>query len=290
MTGYGKALVTVTGRNLTIEIRVLNSKQLDLNLKLPAFLRDHEAEIRSAVSRSLERGKVDLVVSAENTGEKLSFNVNRKLAAQYSGQLKELAHELGMEIPGEMLSLILRMPDVMENSAEELTPLEGSMVMKSLEDALEQTTAFRRQEGSVLEKDMLMRVQMILELLDSIAPHEAVRIDSIRERLGRNFSRVSEDNPAQQADPVRFEQELIYYLERIDFTEEKVRLLKHCEYFLETLNEQGNQGKKLGFVTQEMGREINTIGSKANDAAIQRLVVGMKDELEKIKEQLANIL
>lgn len=290
MTGYGKTLVAITGRNLNIEIRTLNSKQLDLNLKLPAFLRDREGEIRGAISRSLERGKVDFVVSVENTGEKLSFTINRKLAVKYHEQLKELAGDLATDMPDEMLSLILRMPDVMENSAEELTPLEGSMVMQSLEEALQQTVTFRRQEGSVLEKDLLMRVQMILELLDSIAPHESVRSDNIRERLGRNFSRFGEDNPTPPPDPVRFEQELLYYLERIDFTEEKVRLLKHCEYFLETLNEQGNQGKKLGFITQEMGREINTIGSKANDAVIQRLVVRMKDELEKIKEQLANIL
>ncbi len=290
MTGYGKTLVAITGRNLNIEIRTLNSKQLDLNLKLPAFLRDREGEIRGAISRSLERGKVDFVVSVENTGEKLSFTINRKLAVKYHEQLKELAGDLATDMPDEMLSLILRMPDVMENSAEELTPLEGSMVMQSLEEALQQTVTFRRQEGSVLEKDLLMRVQMILELLDSIAPHESVRSDNIRDRLGRNFSRFSEDNPTPPPDPVRFEQELLYYLERIDFTEEKVRLLKHCEYFLETLKEQGNQGKKLGFITQEMGREINTIGSKANDAVIQRLVVRMKDELEKIKEQLANIL
>lgn len=290
MTGYGKTLVAITGRNLTIEIRTLNSRQLDLNLKLPAFLRDREGEIRSAVSHLLERGKVDLVVSAEHTGEKLNYTINRKLALKYHEQLKELTRELGAEEPADILSLLLRMPDVMENSAEELTPLEGSIVMKSLEEALEQTVAFRQQEGSVLEKDLLMRVQTILELLDSIAPHEAGRSDSIRDRLGRNLSRFSEDNPAQQPDPVRFEQELLYYLEKSDFTEEKVRLLKHCEYFLETLNEQGNQGKKLGFVTQEIGREINTIGSKANDAVIQRIVVSMKDELEKIKEQLSNIL
>jgi uncharacterized protein (TIGR00255 family) len=290
MTGYGKASVATPGYNLTVEIKALNSKQLDLNLKLPSFLREKEMELRNLVSQRLERGKVDLLITTEATGENSGNFINRAIFRQYYQELTTVAAELGVSSPPDIMSIVIRMPDVMITGKDETLPADPELLLNCFDEALLQVVAFRQQEGKTLEDDMLQRVHAILQLLDQIAPHEKQRVTSVRERMIREFARYSEEGSGPVADQNRFEQELIYYLEKLDFTEEKVRLWKHCGYFLETLKESGNQGKKLGFVTQEMGREINTIGSKANDADIQRLVVQMKDELEKIKEQLGNIL
>jgi uncharacterized protein (TIGR00255 family) len=290
MTGYGKTSIGISGRNLTIEVKTLNSKQLDLNLKIPGYLKEKEFEIRAMITQKLERGKVDFFIGTEVTGESLSFGINHDLAKKYYAQIKSLSDGLGIETHTDLISLLLRMPDVMETSKDELTENDWTVLCGSIQEALAIADNFRVEEGKILESDMLMRVQSILQHLDAIVPHEKRRITGVRERMLREFSKYGEDGANPPADQNRFEQELIYYLEKLDITEEKVRLLKHCEYFLETLHEAGSQGKKLGFVTQEMGREINTIGSKANDADIQRIVVQMKDELEKIKEQLGNIL
>jgi uncharacterized protein (TIGR00255 family) len=290
MTGYGKAVLDITGRKLTIEIKTLNSKQLDLNLKIPGYFRDKEWEVRGLLTQRFERGKIDFFIGTEVTGEMLSYSINRALAKKYFDELKSLATDLHVECPEESLSLILKMPDVMQTSRDELDDHDWVSITGAMHDAIAQADMFRINEGKVLEDDIKCRVQAILQHLKSIEPFETRRIIELREKLLRDFSKYSGDFTNSAPDQNRFEQELIYYLEKLDITEEKVRLMKHCLYFLETLEEAVSQGKKLGFVTQEMGREINTIGSKASDADIQKIVVQMKDELEKIKEQLGNIL
>jgi uncharacterized protein (TIGR00255 family) len=290
MTGYGKAVLDITGRKLTIEIKTLNSKQLDLNLKIPGYFRDKEWEVRGLLTQRFERGKIDFFIGTEVTGEMLSYSINRALAKKYFDELKSLATDLHVECPEESLSLILKMPDVMQTSRDELDDHDWVSITGAMQDAIAQADMFRINEGKVLEDDIKCRVQAILQHLKSIEPFETRRIIELREKLLRDFSKYSGDFINSAPDQNRFEQELIYYLEKLDITEEKVRLMKHCLYFLETLEEAVSQGKKLGFVTQEMGREINTIGSKASDADIQKIVVQMKDELEKIKEQLGNIL
>ena len=290
MTGYGKTVLDITGRKLTIEIKTLNSKQLDLNLKIPGYLREKEWEVRAMLAQRFERGKIDFFIGTEVTGEMLSYSINHALAKKYHEELKTLAHEINEDCSAEMLSLVIKMPDVMQTSRDELGEHEWEPVSAAIEKAITATDTFRSDEGKALEADMLGRVHVIAKLLEAIEPYETRRISDLRERLLRDFSKYTGDFNGSAPDQNRFEQELIYYLEKLDFTEEKVRLMKHCRYFLETLQEAASQGKKLGFVAQEMGREINTIGSKASDAEIQKIVVQMKDELEKIKEQLGNIL
>ena len=290
MTGYGKAAIEITGRKLTIEIKTLNSKQLDLNLKIPGYFREKEWEVRTLLTQKLERGKIDFYIGTEVTGEMLSYSINHSLAKKYHEELKMLSLELNEECPADMLSLVVKMPDVMQTSRDEMNENDWEFISGAVSEAVAQVDEFRISEGRILEDDMLKRVHSIMQLLDSIQPYEINRIKELRERLLRDFSNYKGDFNGSAPDQNRFEQELIYYLEKLDITEEKVRLQKHCQYFLETLHESVSQGKKLGFVTQEMGREINTIGSKANDSEIQKIVVQMKDELEKIKEQLGNIL
>ncbi len=290
MTGYGKATIEITGRKLTIEIKTLNSKQLDLNLKIPGYFREKEWEVRTFLTQKLERGKIDFYIGTEVTGEMLSYSINHSLAKKYHEELKSLSQELNEECPADMLSLVVKMPDVMQTSRDEMNENDWEFISAAVTEAVAQVDEFRINEGKILEDDMLKRVHSIMQLLDSIEPYEINRIKELRERLLRDFSKYKGDFNGSAPDQNRFEQELIYYLEKLDITEEKVRLLKHCQYFLETLHESVSQGKKLGFVTQEMGREINTIGSKANDSEIQKIVVQMKDELEKVKEQLGNIL
>lgn len=290
MTGYGKALVEIPGRKLIIEVKTLNSKQFDLALKLPGFFRNKEIEVRTLISQKLERGKIEVFIFTENSGESPSFSINHALAKKYHDELKSLLKEFRDSCSGGILPLVLKMPDVMQTSREDMTEEDWLAISTGIDQAVEQVDNFRHEEGKVLEDDILKRVQLILGLLDEIEPFEKKRMAELRERMLKDFSKYSGDFNGSAPDQNRFEQELIYYFEKLDITEEKVRLLKHCQYFLETLNEPQSQGKKLGFVTQEMGREINTIGSKASDAEIQKIVVQMKDELEKIKEQLGNIL
>lgn len=290
MTGYGKAVLDITGRKLTIEVKTLNSKQLDLNLKIPGYFREKEWEVRGILTQRFERGKIDFTIGTEVTGEMLSYSINFPLAKKYHEELKSLAHELNEDCPEDILSMVLKIPDVMQTSRDELSQHDWESILVAMNDAISQADAFRVHEGSILEADMKNRIHIILQLLEEIGPYEKRRITDLRERLVRDFSKYSGDFNGSAPDQNRFEQELIYYLEKLDITEEKVRLKKHCQYFLETMLEAVSQGKKLGFVTQEIGREINTIGSKASDAGIQKIVVQMKDELEKVKEQLGNIL
>jgi uncharacterized protein (TIGR00255 family) len=291
MTGYGKAVAELPGKKLLIEIKSLNSKGLDLSVKLPGALREKEMEIRALLSQRLERGKVELNVSAEKSADIASYSINKSLFLQYYRELKSILSELKEEDRDGLLPVILNIPDVLQNEKAEFVETDWAILAEGIETALKSVQEFRSVEGSILETDMRARVQLILDLLNSIDPFEQNRLNDIRERIRTGFQNITKSDLLQtMPDENRFEQELIYYIERLDITEEKVRLKKHCNYFIETLNEPNSQGKKLGFVSQEMGREINTIGSKANDAGIQKIVVQMKDELEKIKEQLLNIL
>ena len=286
MTGYGKAVAKLNGKSITLEIRSLNSKQLDMNLRLHPALRDNEPEIRAVVNRMLERGKVELTGNIDFTGTDLPAVINRPVAVSYYKELSSIARELGAS-EENLLSVVMKMPEVTRLSKEEITVEEWNSIFASLNDALQQLNEFRKHEGELLERDFILRIKTIQSLLAEVEPFEQNRNLQLREKLRNNFADFIDNN---NFDTNRFEQEIIYYLEKLDITEEKVRLAKHCKYFLETLVEDASNGRKLSFVSQEIGREINTMGSKANDADIQKLVVRMKDELEKIKEQLANIL
>ncbi|GAP43515.1 TIGR00255 family protein [Lentimicrobium saccharophilum] len=286
MTGYGKAVAKLNGKSVTLEIRSLNSKQLDMNLRLHPALRDNEPEIRAVVNRMLERGKVELTGNIDFTGTDLPAVINRPVAVSYYNELSSLARELGAS-EENLLSVVMKMPEVTRLSKEEITVEEWNSIFTSLNEALQQLDEFRKHEGELLERDFILRIKTIQSLLAEVEPFEQNRNLQLREKLRNSFADFIDNN---NFDTNRFEQEIIYYLEKLDITEEKVRLAKHCKYFLETLIEDASNGRKLSFVSQEIGREINTMGSKANDADIQKLVVRMKDELEKIKEQLANIL
>jgi uncharacterized protein (TIGR00255 family) len=291
MTGYGKALAELPGKKLIIEIKSLNSKGLDLSVKLPGAFREKEMEIRTLLSQRLNRGKIELYVAAEKSPDTTAYSINKPVFFQYYMELKSLLSDLKEEDQGRLLPAILKIPDVLQNEKAEFEETDWNKIAEGIENALISVEEFRSAEGLILESDMRLRVQLILDLLNSIVPFEENRLKDIRDRIRTGFQNVTQSDLLQtKPDDNRFEQELIYYIERLDITEEKVRLKKHCDYFMETLNESASQGKKLGFVCQEMGREINTIGSKANYAGIQKIVVQMKDELEKIKEQLLNIL
>ena len=289
MTGFGKAVAEIPGKKLTIEVKTLNSKGLDLNLKIPAWLRVNELEIRNSLA-TLKRGKIELLISSESTGEQIKFSINKPLALKYHQELKALQDDLSEASSEELLPLVLKMPDIYLTSKEEIDSAAWDMVWSEIERAIKEADSCRTNEGSVLEKDILARIEAILTLLKQIEPLENERKERVRLNLRNELDAFSSSNGAPQPDQNRFEQELIYYLEKMDFTEEKVRLKKHCDYFLQTMNEKESQGKKLGFICQEMGREINTLGSKASHAEIQKIVIQMKDELEKVKEQLLNIV
>jgi uncharacterized protein (TIGR00255 family) len=291
MTGYGKAIAEFPGRKMAIEVKSLNSKGLDLTVKLPGVFRDKEMEVRNLLSQQLERGKIELYISAEKSSETAYYSINKPVFVQYYNELKTLLAEMNDPARENLASLILRIPDVLQNDKADFTETDWMLFGSGIEAAVNQLKEFRQQEGFVLETDIRNRLNIIVSLQESLDPLEKTRIHEIREKMRNGFENLAKQESIQQKiDANRFEQELIYYLEKLDITEERVRLKKHCDYFLETIGDVHSQGKKLGFIAQEIGREINTIGSKANDAAIQKIVVQMKDELEKIKEQLLNIL
>ncbi len=285
MTGFGKSIAEYGNKRINVEIKSLNSKQTDINLKIPYLYREKEIEIRNILSQKLERGKIDCIIFLENNADASNITINKSLALKYYQELNSLATEIN-ETHNDILNILVKMPDVIKAEKEELDENEWNEILKALHDAIDKADKFRKQEGDLLKLDFIKRNNLILQLLSEVEPFEKNRIENIRQRINNDITTFLNSD---KIDPNRFEQELIYYIEKIDFTEEKVRLKKHCNYFTETLNE-GSAGKKLGFVVQEMGREINTLGSKANDFDIQRIVVIMKDELEKIKEQLSNIL
>ena len=283
MTGYAKTQCTLGEKKLNIEIKTLNSKQLDLIVKLPPLLRSHELDLRAMLAQ-LERGKVECIITEEATQSADSFN--EALLCSRFDALQRVARSRGTD-DNHLLSSLATMPDIWSTAQEgNLTEEEWQLLSDSMQQAIAQCDAFRSHEGNVLETDFHRHVDLIEEMLGKIPAYEAERIDTAKERIHRWMAEAA----VKDVDENRFEQELIYYLEKLDITEEKVRLQKHIDYFRQTMANEPSCGKKLGFVAQEMGREINTTGSKANHVEIQRLVVVMKDELEKIKEQLGNVL
>jgi uncharacterized protein (TIGR00255 family) len=289
MTGFGKSERELAEKKITIELRSLNSRQLDINLKLPAIYRDKENLLRNEIAQKLNRGKIDAVIYIDNTGTDAVPRINSKVVKFYAEQLLSTGRELGMEAddPLEIMKLAMRMPDTLTNERTEPDENEWNMVYSCFLEAIEQTDHFRIQEGKALETDLVDRITTIGQLLSSIAGFEQGRIENIRKKLHQNLNEFFNNS---SIDRNRLEQELIFYLEKLDITEEKVRLQNHIDFFRETLKSNEQAGKKLGFIAQELGREINTIGSKANDFNIQKIVVQMKDELEKIREQSLNLL
>lgn len=286
MTGFGKAIVETSGKNISVEIRSLNSKQTDINTRIPWVYKEKEIELRNILSRELERGKIDLFIFVDILEDQNVPVINKSVVKNYYRQLNDIAGELYIDSPDQLLPVIMRLPDTLRTEKEKLSEKEWKILQDLIKDAIGMIDDYRKEEGKAMETDIITRITNIQSFLDDIEPHEKQRIVTLREKLVNNLSSI----PNQNIDMNRFEQELIFYLEKLDLNEEKVRLKKHCDYFLETINAGNSNGKKLGFISQEIGREINTIGSKANDATIQKIVVKMKDELEKIKEQVLNIL
>lgn len=281
MTGYGKAVLQLPSKKLTIEIKSLNSKNLDLNTRMPSVYREKELDIRKLIANQLERGKVDFSIFLEVTGEETSTQLNTPVVKQYMKQLKEVVN--GDET--ELLKMAVRFPDALNTEREEIDENEWHQVENSIAEVLKAIDLYRLDEGKVLESDFAQRITSIGELLEKVVAIDPERITAVRERLQKAI-----DDLKENIDQNRFEQELIYYIEKYDITEEKVRLKNHLDYFMSSLHSDDSNGKKLGFIAQEIGREINTIGSKSNYAPMQKIVVQMKDELEKIKEQLLNVL
>ncbi len=281
MTGYGKSVLQLPNKTISIEIKSLNSKSLDLNMRMPSIYRSKELGLRKLIASKLNRGKVDFSLFFEAAGEATHANVNPTVVKKYMKQLEELA--TGSEI--QRLQMAIKMPDAISTEREDINESEWADIQNEILNALENIGSYRLEEGNVLELDFTKRITIISNLLEQVLEIDPERITNVRERLHKGVSELKE-----KYDENRFEQELVYYIEKFDITEEKVRLQNHLEYFIKTLNSEDSNGKKLGFISQEIGREVNTIGSKANFAPMQKLVVQMKDELEKIKEQLLNVL
>ena len=281
MTGFGKHVVQLPSKKITVELKSLNSKNLDINARMPQAYREKELELRKMIADTLVRGKVDFGLYVEITGEETTAEVNQGVVKKYMEQLSRIAH--GDEV--KLLELALRMPDTLKTDKDDIDPAEYEAIREAMSKALEEISRFRSEEGKVLERDFVQRIKNLDTLLEEVKKMDPERLGTIREKLDRAVADLK-----VEVDANRFEQELTYYLEKYDITEEKVRLANHLNYFDTTLHSEDSNGKKLGFIAQEIGREINTIGSKANYAPMQQLVVQMKDELEKIKEQMLNVL
>ena len=284
MTGYGKATASYLDKRISVEIRSLNSKSLDLNVRYAPIYKELEGSIRSLIGESLDRGKVDVNINIDGTGSAKNYTVNQDLAVAYYKDLKQINEAIG-EKSEDYLSLILRMPDIYINEKEELLEEEKEWLLNLVKVAAEDINVFRRQEGIALENEFTDRIEDIRRLLLEVPKYENERIETIRERMRKSL----DDLETKSYDDNRFEQEMIFYIEKLDVSEEKMRLMNHLDYFLETMVLPSG-GRKLGFISQEIGREINTLGSKSNHAEMQKLVVDMKDNLEKIKEQILNTL
>ncbi len=287
MTGYGKGICELKDKIVTIEAKALNSKQLDIYTRTPPVYREKDLEIRNIVSQKLKRGKIEITITIEITDAKNTGKINFPVVKEYFEQFEKLGNELNIDYKNDILQVIMRLPEALQLDKEELEKEEWESVENALLAALNSVDEFRQQEGNALKDDILQRVENITHILEQLPPFEEDRMNQVRQRISASLNEVTE---ADKIDSNRFEQELIYYLEKLDINEEKVRLKNHCDFFKEVSTIKEPIGKKLGFISQEMGREINTIGSKANHTEIQRLVVLMKDELEKIKEQSLNIL
>lgn len=282
MTGFGKATKQLPNKKINVEIKSLNSKGLDLNMRMPSVYREMELGLRNDISQKLERGKVDFSLYIEVTGEETSSKVNAPIIKAYINQMKAILPEADAT---ELMKMAVRMPDALKTERDEIDENEWAAILVVINEALENIQTFRKDEGKSLEKEFQLRIANIRLYMEQALVLDPERVKNIKDRL-----QTAIDELKVTVDENRFEQELIYYLEKLDITEEKVRLNNHLDYFLETLNGNEANGRKLGFITQEMGREINTMGSKSNHAEMQKLVVMMKDELEKIKEQVLNVL
>lgn len=287
MTGYGKAVKELPNKKVTVEVKSLNSKQLDLAMRLPSLYREKELELRSYVAGRIGRGKVDFAIFCEAQQSERVAQIDKDAVRQYFEQLKEMRAEMGMDGTTDYMRIIMTLPDVVHDERPELDEREWDEVMEAVAEATDNFIAFRQQEGKALETDLNTRLSLIENYLLEVPKYEKERVEKIRGRIVSNLDEVISKD---KVDSNRLEQELIYYIEKLDINEEKVRLANHLRYFRETMSHEANGGKKLGFIAQEMGREINTLGSKANQADLQKLVVMMKDELEKIKEQVLNVL
>jgi uncharacterized protein (TIGR00255 family) len=287
MTGFGKAEFEVNNKKFTIEIKSLNSKQTDINTRIPAIYREKDIEIRKELSDKLERGKIDFNIYVESLGDESNSKINEPILKSYFNQLSKISADLNLPADQTTLHAALRLPDVVKTEYQTLDEEEWEIILKNIRKAITDIDKFRAQEGDALKIDIENSIELIQSLLVQIEPYEGQRIEALRTRLTENLDKLSLNG---NVDENRFEQELIFYLEKLDINEEKVRLANHCEYFIQTAAEKVPTGKKLAFISQEIGREINTIGSKANNTEIQRIVVQMKDYLERVKEQLLNVL
>ena len=286
MTGFGKDVIQLPSKKITVELKSLNSKNLDVNARIPSSYREKELELRNLIASGLERGKIDFSLYVEVNGESSNTQLNIGVVKGYVEQLRAAnAVPIGSDDEVELLKMAVRMPDALKVEREEIDPKEYQIIKNSVIKALEDINTFRSQEGAALEKDFIDRIATISDLLKKVEAIDPERVAAVRSRLEKAVEDLKTD-----VDANRFEQELIYYIEKFDITEEKVRLSNHLNYFMDSMNSADSNGKKLGFISQEIGREINTIGSKSNYAPMQQLVVQMKDELEKIKEQLLNVL
>ena len=286
MTGFGKSEVTIGHLHVNIEIRSLNSKFLDLTLKIPSVFKEIDSSLRSIIKSDLKRGKVELAIHYEKISSSSKITINKDQLINYYSQLKEISTELNNQNDKDFMGYALKLPDVIQHQKETVDKQSNEILINAVKEACKDLNSFRKKEGVSLQKELLNYVNSILDNLTKINPFEKERLPKVKQKLLRS---VEELNLKSQIDEKRLEQELIFYAEKLDLTEEKVRLKEHCNHFMETLKEMSS-GKKLGFITQEMGREINTLGSKAHHLSIQKIVVEMKDELEKIKEQVLNIL
>ena len=283
MTGYGKAEGMLPNKKISIEIKSLNSKQIDMNVRMPGSYREKELEVRQQIGAQLKRGKIDVSFFVEHTGVNSNQSINKELVKEYYKQMKSLSEEVGSE--DSIMDIVMRLPDVLKTEKESINENEWAFVQDLLNKAVHNIHDFRKSEGKALELDFIQRIDTIKSIVDDIDKTEKGRVEETRKRI---LDRL--ENLKVSVDQNRFEQELVYYIEKLDVTEEIVRLNNHLQYFKENLNSDESQGKKLGFICQEIGREVNTIGSKSNDAEMQQKVVIMKDELEKIKEQILNVL
>lgn len=286
MTGFGKVTAELPSKKVTIEIKSLNSKQLDLSTRISSVYREKEMEIRNELSQLLIRGKVECSLFIENIGKDIPTKINQPVIESYCEQIKIISDNLSIPLPSDWFQTLLRMPDVIKNEMAELDESEWIVIHEALRNAIQRLIDFRTQEGVMLKKIFEEKIANITNLLTQIDVYEGERLEKVKSRIIENLNKLSE----VQFDQNRFEQEMIYYIEKLDINEEKTRLNNHLNYFVETLNSEAGQGKKLGFIAQEIGREINTLGSKSNHAEMQKIVVQMKDELEQIKEQVLNVL
>lgn len=287
MTGFGKSVVTIPNKKITVEIKSLNSKQLDISARVPAIFREKELELRNLIASVVERGKVDFQIYSESIGAETTVSLNIPLMAAYKAQVEEMARQLGIPWPDDWYGVLLRFPETVKSELPAaLTDEESEALFNATREAIDRLMQFRAKEGKKLEEFFTKKISNIRELLSSVDPYEKERVVKIRARIEENLAKID----SVTFDKNRLEQEMIFYIEKLDINEEKQRLAQHLNYFMETMEHGNGQGKKLGFISQEMGREINTLGSKSNHAELQKIVVKMKDDLEQIKEQVLNVM